>query len=156
MTASDPARFVADADVLAADLLIGGEARTVLDLARAHEWVTLVASEALLEDAAAVIESLGNAGLAADWRGQITELAEIVSHPPDDHPGLASAIAGEARHLLTFDPGLLSPSTNVSLRERVAISIRHPDAFALLFEPESMYETVEGGSYPGRDSDPRQ
>jgi hypothetical protein len=36
MTDADPTRVVADADVLAADLLVGGVARDALDHVRAH------------------------------------------------------------------------------------------------------------------------
>ncbi|MFB6354291.1 MAG: hypothetical protein ABEJ92_09415, partial [Halobacteriales archaeon] len=61
------ARVVADADVLAADLLCGGSAREALDLVRAHDWVTLVASEPLLDDAATVVADLADGDLADDW-----------------------------------------------------------------------------------------
>ena len=151
----DPARFVADADVLAADLLVGGPARAALDLARAHDWVTLVASEALLDETEAVIGELADEGLAADWRERIEDLAVLVDHHPGDHPALASAQAGDVRHLLSFDTRLHSAQTNVSLQGRLDISIRSPDAFVSLFDPESMYEVVVGGTYPGPDRDPR-
>ncbi|RLM83478.1 hypothetical protein D3D02_18005, partial [Halobellus sp. Atlit-38R] len=36
-----PARVVADADALAADLLLGGAAREALDALRSHAWTTL-------------------------------------------------------------------------------------------------------------------
>lgn len=155
MSDPDPACFVADADVWAADLLVGGPARAALDLARAHEWITVVASEQLLEDAAAVIESTADRDLAESWRERATALVHTVSHPAGDHPALASAVAGNAAHLLSHDPELVSPQSNVAFQGRVDLSIRTPEAFVNLFDPASMYETVEGGDYPGPDTDPR-
>jgi predicted nucleic acid-binding protein len=155
MSEHDPARFVADADVLAADVLIDGPAREAIDLARAHDWVTLVASEPLLEDTEYVLEALGDAELAARWRDRMDDLVELVSHPEGDHPGLATAVAGDARHLLSLDDDLISPDANVALQGRVDVSIRHPEAFVSLFDPESMYEVAEGGTYHGPDNDPR-
>lgn len=148
-------RLVADADVLAADLLQGGAARTALDLARAHDWVSLVASEPLLDDAEAVIAELSDGALAADWRGAAAELAELVEHPVGDHPALACAYRGDALHVLSFDEGLRSAETAVTVRSRVETSVKHPEAFARLFDPESMYKVVVGGAYPGPDRDPR-
>lgn len=155
-TDASPARFVADADVLAADLFVDGPARVAVDLARAHDWVTLVASRPLLSEAEYVIEALGDAQLAAAWRDRIDDLATLVSHPDGDHPGLASAVAGDARHLLTLESELASARSNVALQGRVDVSIRHPAAFVSLFDPESMYEVVVGGEYPGPDRDPRR
>ena len=155
MNGPDPASFVADADVLAADLLVGGPARDALDLARAHEWVTVVASEPLLEDAAAVIATTADPDLAEAWRERAADMVDTVSHPPGDHPGLASAVAGNAAHLLSHDAALVSPRSNVALQGRVDVSIRTPEAFVGLFDPASMYETVVGGEYPGPDADPR-
>jgi hypothetical protein len=155
MSAESAARFVADADVLAADLLVGGAARDALDLARAHEWVTAIASAPLLDDAEAVIATTTEEELARDWRDRMEALVEPVDHPAGDHPGLASALAGDARHLLSFEETLVSPGANVALQGRVDVSIRTPDAFVSLFDPASMYEVVVGGEYPGPDRDPR-
>lgn len=155
MSHPDPASFVADADVLAADLLLDGPARAALDLARAHDWITVIASEELLDDAAAVIATTADRDLATAWQEQATDLVELVSHSPGDHPGLASAVAGNAAHVLTYNPDLLSPGANVAFQGRVDVSIRSPDAFVGLFDPASMYETVVGGEYPGPDTDPR-
>ena len=155
MPESSPARIVADADVLAADLLCGDAARDALDHARRHSWVTLVASEPLLDDGAAVIRELGDQSLATDWRDRITDECEIVDHPDGDHPGLASAYRGGAAHLLTYDDTLRSAETGLALQPHLQLSVRTPDAFAALFDPESLYEVVEGGPYPGPDCDPR-
>jgi predicted nucleic acid-binding protein len=150
-----PARVTADADVLAADVLIGGPARAALDNLREHSWLTLVASDHLLDDAEAVIGSLGDAELARDWRVRIERECELVSHPPDDHPALAAAYRGGAMHLLTLDDSLLSASAGTALRGRVETSPRHPRAFDALFDAESLYREAVGGEYPGPDRDPR-
>jgi len=147
----NPARFVADADVLAADLLVGGAAREALDLARAHSWVTLVASDPLLSDAETVVERCADAALAADWREQVEALREPVDHPEGDHPALASAYNGNAVQLLSFDERLGSVRTGATLRKHVDVSVREPEAFVSLFDPESLYEVVVGGEYPGPD-----
>lgn len=156
MTSGDSAMpIVADADVLAADLLVGGTSREALDVVRAHDWITLVASDRLLDDAEAVVETLADATLASDWRDRIEDLAEVVSQPPGDHPGLASAVAGDANHLLSLDDSLTAARANVSIQNRVAVSIRTPDAFVSVFDAESMYDVVVGGAYPGPDRDRR-
>ena len=156
----DPARLVADADVLVADLLVGGPARDALDHARRHDWVELVASDELLDIAGAVvaelaegdaIEGSGGASLAADWRARIERERTAVTQPPADHPALASAYRGGAAHLLSFDGTLTSAATNRSLRPYTDLSIRSPDAFASLFDPESLYEHLHDGAYPGPD-----
>jgi len=155
VTESSPARVVADADVLAADLLVGGDAREALDLVRAHSWVTLVASDALLDDAEAVIADLADPEIAADWRERAESIRESVDHPAGDHPALASALHGGAMQVLSFDESLQSAAANAAIRGRVETSVRSPRAFATLFDAESLYEAVEGGEYPGPDRDPR-
>lgn len=150
-----PTRIVADADVLAADLLCGGPAREALDHVRRHSWLTLVASEPLLADAAAVIREQSDADLAVDWRDRIGRACELVEHPEGDHPGLASAYRGGAAHLLSYDDDLRSAETGLSLQPHMQLSVRPPDAFAALFDPEPLFEAVEGEPYPGPDRDPR-
>ncbi|WP_267640923.1 DUF7384 family protein [Haloarchaeobius amylolyticus] len=148
-------RVVADADVLAADLLCGGPSREALDHVRAHSWMTLVASEPLLDDAEVVIAELADAELAAAWRERVEEAAELVEHPPQDHPGLASAYRGEAAHLLSYDRDLGSAKAGAGMNRHMSLSVRPPDAFARLFDPASLYEAVVGDEYPGPDVDPR-
>ena len=150
-----PARVVADADVLAADLLVGGPSRAALDHLRRHSWTTLVASDALLDDAEAVVERVADTSLAADWRGRVEAWREPVDHPDGDHPGLASAYRGGAMHLLSFDDRLGSVQAGAALQGHVPLSIRHPRAFATLFDAESLYREVVEGEYPGPDRDPR-
>jgi predicted nucleic acid-binding protein len=154
-TDSSPARVVADADVLAADLLVGGDARTALDRVHEHSWVTLVASDHLLDDAAAAIRELGDDELARDWREHVEEACTLVDHPAEDHPALASAYRGGAMHLLTLDESLLSASAGAAIRGRVETSVRHPRAFVTLFDASSLYREVVGGEYPGPDREPR-
>ena len=156
MTEPSPARVVADADVLAADLLVGGDAREALDHLRRHEWTTLVASDALLANAETVVARLADAELAAGWRDRVEAWREPVDHPDGDHPALASAYHGGAMHLLTLDGDLQSAGANAAVRGRVETSVKSPRAFATLFDPESLYEAVEGGEYPGPDRDPRE
>lgn len=150
-----PARIVADADVLAADVLVGGAAREALDLPRAHSWIDLVASDPLLDDAETVIADLADPGLAADWRETIESLRVRVDHPAGDHPALASAYHGGAMHVLSFDETLRTAKTGAAIRKHVETSVKHPAGFVRLFDPESLYETVVGGEYPGPDRDPR-
>ncbi|MFD1647194.1 DUF7384 family protein [Haloarchaeobius litoreus] len=155
MSAESAARVVADADVLAADVCCGGASRAAMDHVRRHDWVTLVASDHLLDDAEAVLSELTDASLAADWRERIEAEREPVDHPATDHPGLASAYRGQAAHLLSFDEGLGSVDAGANLNRRMSLSVRTPDAFARLFDAESLYEAVVGGEYPGPDRDPR-
>ncbi|WP_226480405.1 DUF7384 family protein [Natrinema amylolyticum] len=151
----NPARVVADADVLAADLLVGGDAREALDHVRRHSWVDLVASDPLLEQTERLVTALADADLAADHRERLDAERVAVDQPEGDHPGLASAYRGEAAHLLSYDDRLRSAAAGLTLQPRVSVSVRPPDAFARLFDPASLYEVVEGGEYPGPDRDPR-
>ncbi|MFA1610003.1 DUF7384 family protein [Halobellus rubicundus] len=153
---SGPARVVADADVLAADLLVDGDARRALDHLRAHSWTALVASDPLVDDAAAVVADLADDALAADWRERVDAWREPVSQPLGDHPALASAYRGGAMHLLSLDERLLSTQASATLGGRLSVSARHPRAFATLFDPEGLYGEVAGGEYPGPDRDPRE
>lgn len=152
---SDPTRIVADADVLAADVLCGGSARTALDYVRAHSWITLVASDSLLEDAEAVVGEFARSDLATDWRERVATERERVDHPPEDHPALASAYRGDAAHLLTFDENLASARTGLSIQPHADLSVRSPDAFVTVFDAAPLYEGTHDGAYPGPDRDPR-
>jgi hypothetical protein len=150
-----PARVVVDADVLAADLLVGGAAREALDALRAHSWTTLVASDALLDDAEAVITALADADLAADWREAVEAWREPVAHPAGDHPALASAYRGAAMQVVSLDPSLTGARAAAGLRDRLPVSVREPRAFATVFSAENLYPEAVGGAYPGPDRDVR-
>jgi hypothetical protein len=148
-------RVVADADVLAADLLVGGDAREALDAVRAHSWLTLVASDHLLDDAQAVVAELADPELAADWRAKAETETERVEHGAGDHPGLASAHFGSAAHLLSFDESLRSARTGATIRKYADVSVKSPAGFGSLFDAASVYAAEFGGEYPGPDRDPR-
>ncbi|WP_050034218.1 DUF7384 family protein [Halorubrum halophilum] len=150
-----PARVVADADVLAADLLVGGAAREALDALRSHAWTTLVASDPLLDDAEAVIAALADDELAADWRDTVEGWREPVAQPVGDHPALASAYRGGAMQVVSLDPSLTGAQAAAGLRNRMAVSVREPRAFATVFSPAGLYPEAVGGEYPGPDRDPR-
>jgi len=150
-----PARVVADTDALAADLLVGGAAREALDALRAHSWTTLVASDALLDDAEAVIAALADPALAADWRDAVEAWREPVAHPAGDHPALASAYRGAAMQVVSLDPSLTGARAAAGLRDRLPVSVREPRAFATVFSAEKLHPETVGGEYPGPDRDPR-
>jgi len=152
---SGPARVVADADVLAADLLIDGDARDALDSLRSHSWTTVLASDPLLDDAEAAVADLADADLAAAWRERVAAWRESVAHPAGDNPALGSAYRGGAMHLLTFDDRLRSAKAGATLGADLTVSARHPGSFAALFDASSLYPEVVGGEYPGPDRDPR-
>lgn len=152
----DLSRIVADADVLAADLLVGGAAREALDHVRRHSWLDLVATGRLLDDAEAVVADLADEGLAADWRRALEAAAVLVEQPEDDHPALAAAYRGNATHVLTLDDRLQSPEAGANLREVMDVSVRSPDAFATVFDPAAAYELLFEDEYPGPDRDPRE
>jgi hypothetical protein len=151
----DPTRLVADADVLAADLLVGGAARETLDTVRAHSWLELVATEPLLDDAEAVIETLADPGLAADWRAAIADLATLVEQPDGDHPALSAAYRGDAAHVVSLDERLTSVEAGANLKGILDVSVRSPDAFRAVVDPAALYELAFEDSYPGPDREPR-
>lgn len=150
-----PERVVADADVLAADLLVGGPAREAVEPVWRHGWTALVASDRLLADARALIADAAGADLARDWRERVGEWREPVAHPAGDHPALASAYRGGAMHVLSFDGRLTTADAGAALRGRLEVSVRGPAAFAAVFDPASLHPTVVGGEYPGPDRKPR-
>lgn len=156
MNDPNPARLVADADVLAADALVGGDSREAMDVVREHSWIELVASDELLDDAEAVIREEASGEVARDWRERIEALRIDVEQSPGDHPALASAVAGNAAHILSYDDSLRSAKTGTALKGRISVSVKRPDGFVNLFDPESLYDVVVGGEYPGPDRPPRE
>lgn len=171
-----PASVVADADVLAADLLCGGPAdaafevdevgeddgaaaRVALDALRAHSWTTLVATDPLLDDAEAVIAELADPDLAAAWRTRVAAWATVVEPSAGGQAALVAAHAGPAAHVLTFEPSLASAGAGANLRERLDVSVRHPRAFVRVFDAPALWAAVHGAdpdAYPGPDRDPRE
>lgn len=115
----------------------------------------MVASDPLLDDAEAVVASLADDGLAADWRGAVEAWREPVAQPAADHPALASAYRGGAMQVVSLDPSLTGPQAAAGLRNRMPVSVREPRAFATVFSPARLYPEAVGGEYPGPDRDPR-
>lgn len=152
--AGDPTRVVADADVLAADLLVAGPDRLALDQLWQHSWTTLLASDPLLNDAHTIIATLSDDTLADDWVETITDWVTHVDHPATDTPGLRCALEGDAAHLLTHTDHLRSASTAAELRQ-YDISVKTPAAFHRLFDPATLYEHRFDDPYPGPDRSPR-
>ena len=152
----DRSRVVADADVLAADLLVGGAAREALDHVRRHSWLELVATEPLLADAEAVVAGLADPELAADWRRELESRAVVVDQPAGDHPALAAAYRSGAAHVVSLDERLRSPAAGANLRGVMDVSVRSPEAFATVFDPGATYELAFDDAYPGPDADPRE
>lgn len=151
----DPTRLVADEAVLVADLFVDGEARAALDVVRAHGWFELYASEPLITRASRAVADLGDRSLADAWRARLESEATVVDHPAGDHPALATAYAGRAGHLLTYDDRLRSADTGIAMRAAMPLSVRAPDAFLATVDPATLYEVAVGGDYPGPDVDPR-
>lgn len=151
----DHGRIVADADVLAADVLVGDAAREALDYVREHSWLELVVTEPLLDDAEAIIGLLADSALAGDWRAKVEASAVVVEQPEGDHPALAAAYHGDAAHLISFDDRLRSAQAGANLRQHMDVSVRSPAAFTTVFDPEMAYELLFDGEYPAPDSDPR-
>lgn len=154
-TRPDPTRVVADVDVLAADLLVGGVARRALDCLRSHSWTTLVASDSLLDEAQGIVAGLADTDLAGAWRTRIDDTRRPVNHPPGDHPAVASALNGNAAHVLSFDDRLTSAAAGTALRGYGDVSVKHPDAFLTQFDPDRLYPALFDEPYPGPDRDPR-
>ena len=152
---ADQTRIVADADVLAADVLVGGTARSAVDVIRGHSWLELVVTEPVVDDAVAIIEPLSDGELAADWRDTIERVATIVEQPEGDHPALAAAYRGNAMHVVSLDERLLSAKSGAALKGALEVSVRSPDAFLAVVDPETIYELVFEEPYPGPDLDPR-
>jgi len=154
-TDATPARIVADADVLAADLLVGGATREALDRVREHSWLALLASDRLLADAEAVVAALSTPELAAPWRRLAEARLERIDQPAGDHPALATAYRGGAMHVLSLDDRLVGAEAGAALRGRFPVSVRRPAAFLAVFDAGSLHAETVGGDYPGPDRDPR-
>lgn len=152
----DYTRIVADSDVLVADLFVGEASRAVLDTVRAHSWLDLVATEPLLETAESAIETLADGALAVEWRERIDELVTTVEQPSGDRPALAAAYRGNAVHVVSLDDRLKSVDAGANLRGAMDVSVRSPEAFDSVFDPETAYELTFETSYTGPDQEPRE
>lgn len=159
MSRTDPepdyTRLVVDSDVLAADLLVGGPSRAVLDTVRSHSWLELVVTDPLLNEAEAIVRELSDPVLAEEWHEAIDTLATTVEQPEGDRPVLAAAYRGNAMYVVSLDDRLQSAKAGANLRGVMNVSVRSPDAFASIFDPEAAYEMAFDEPYPGPDRDPR-
>ncbi len=154
MTDDHIARVVADADVLAADLFLDASARSALDLIRSHSWITLLASDILIDQTTILIDQLSSSTLADHWAHKIRQHTTIVDHPTSDHPALATAIRGNTAHVLSHNPKLTSAKTGAALQSHGPTSVKSPEAFVRLFNPKTAYEHITGTEYPGPDRPP--
>ncbi len=151
----DPTRVVADVDVLAADLFVDGDARAALDIVRSHSWLTLILTESLLEETAAVIATLADDRLAADWRTTAATAGIVVEPTHEGHPALVAAADGNAATILSHDERFQRAATGAAIRPYLATSVKSPASFCHLVDPSSLYGVVADGPYPGPDRDPR-
>jgi len=135
----NPARVVADADVLAADLLLGGDAREALDHVRRHSWVELVASDPLLAQTERLVSKLADPALAADHRERL-EAERVSVDQPGGPPALASAYRGEAAHLLVRR----APSIGESRAHAPAAGVRQRPSAGRVRPPLRSREPVRG------------
>lgn len=130
----DPTRVVADADVLAADLLVDGDARVALNRIRDSETLTLVVTEGLLSDARGIVADLGDPSLATDWERRARADFSLVEPTLSGHPALVAAEAGNAATLLSHDERLQGAAAGVAIRQHVDTSVKSPGAFVSLLE----------------------
>ncbi|WP_240729907.1 DUF7384 family protein [Halalkalirubrum salinum] len=168
-----PAAIVVDADVWAADLFgVDEAATTAIDQLWQHTWIDVIASDALLADAVAVIDAVVDASdddtatatdvsdesqtsPSAAWRSTLDAWRRRVTHPAGDHPALGSAYRGGAMHVLSYDDRLTGAGAAAALNDRFPISIREPAAFAAVFNAESLFGSVHEVPYEGPDRPPR-
>lgn len=152
-----PTSVVVDADVFVADFLCGSDtdARQAIEILWTHSWMTLFASNPLLTDAQALIATLATDQLAREWRAHMTDWCSIVTHPPADHPALATAYRGGAMHILSFNDQLRSVQAGASLRGQFPVSVRDPAAYTAVFSPDQLYNATvsdtdtDTDTYPG-------
>ncbi|MDR9445656.1 MAG: hypothetical protein RI544_05840, partial [Haloquadratum sp.] len=90
---------------------------------------------------------------AADAWAAATERMHVISVPRGDHPALAAAYRGGARHLVTDDQAVLGAEPGATLGPRVGVSARTPAAFLQLYDPAAAYEALFDDAYPGPDAD---
>lgn len=149
MRETDPGRVVLAVDVLAAAVAGGSDpddpARRALDLVLGHDAVALVASDALLDDAAALVAERDGPIAARELRNRVEAECIAVSHPADDDPAVAAAYQSGAAHIVTRDSHLLGAEPAATLRP-LRVSVRTPDAFVRVFDPDAL--PAEGGTSP--------
>ena len=154
----DPRCIVADVDVLVADLFIGKASREALDILRAHDWLTLIATDELITEATVIIEELSSAELASQWESRFRREAVVVEPVLQGNAALVAAAAGNAATVLSLDERLQSSAAGTAIRSHLATSVKSPHAFNRLLDPEQYYVATGGepGGYTGPDRDPRR
>ena len=127
-------RVVVDSEVLAEDAKGEKSAKVAMEIIRECQWIVLVASIPLLDEAQKMVEMELGMELAKKWRVSTESVCEIVDHPKRDHPALASAYMGNAQHIISRDQRLTSVKAGVAIRAKVETSVKKPEAFVNLFE----------------------
>jgi len=140
-----PSRVVLGPTVLAAAVDDADDAaRDTLDLVLEHPAVTLVASDALLDAAATIAADRTGEAAAAELRDRVADARLVPTHPPDDHPALASAYRANAAHLVTGDPDLRDADAAAALGP-LRVSARSPAAFLRIFDPGALPADSDDG-----------
>ncbi|MFB6186889.1 MAG: hypothetical protein ABEI86_08495 [Halobacteriaceae archaeon] len=156
MTQPDKTTFVIDSDVLIADLLIDGKARQALDLLRSHSWITVSISPELITECTTVLAEFIDDAVVNAWEEKITTFGNCVTPTATGNRALACAKEADAAHVITYDQRLLGVKAGVNMKPYVETSVKTPDSFLSIFEPEQLYEAVYDSPYEGPDQDPRK
>ena len=146
------ARVALDLSVLIDDLCGVGAAYDVGERLRAHGWIEPVIAASTAARIQEALVTMVGAGTADAWAAA-TERMHVISVPHGDHPALAAAYRGGARHLVTDDEALVGAETGATLGPRVGVSARTPPAFLQLYDPAAAYEALFDDAYPGPDAE---
>lgn len=139
----DPTRIVADSDVLAADLLVGGSARKALDMIRTHEFLSLITTDTILLETQRIIEALADADLAEDWGSRARVEFTVIKPSGGGHPAFEAAATSNAATVLSLDERLQSMRAGVAIRDHVATSVKSPQAFVAMVDPKALKIAIE-------------
>ncbi|MDR9412019.1 MAG: hypothetical protein RI531_05230 [Haloferacaceae archaeon] len=146
------ARVALDLRVLTGDLCGAGLAHEVGERLRAHGWIEPVIAAPTAARIQEALVTVVGAGAADAWAAA-TERMHVISVPRGDHPALAAAYRGGARHLVTDDEAVLGAEPGATLGPRVGVSARTPAAFLQLYDPAAAYEALFDDAYPGPDAE---
>lgn len=139
----DPTRVVADTDVLAADLLVGGSAREAIDMIRTHDFLSLITTDTILLETHRIIETLTEKGLADDWLSRARRDFPVVEPDGSGQPAIEAAAASNAATVLSLEERLLSTQAGLTIRDHVATSVRSPRAFVAMVDPAALKVALE-------------
>ena len=146
------ARVALDLSVLIDDLCGVGAPHEVGERLRAHGWIEPVIAASTAARIQEALVTMVGAGTADAWAAA-TERMHVISVPHGDHPALAAAYRGGARHLVTDDEALVGAETGATLGPRVGVSARTPPAFLQLYDPAAAYAALFDDAYPGPDAE---